>query len=344
MRIVPCIDRTVGLEIRHNTSSINLGRFPNLSGAELVEQQTVVILLDKILQLLVFCTKTFSLLVKNLFGCVLALILLRQRIQSIRCQTFVHATALHEAMNLRMQAIEWFQLLALEHLYDVIAYRTEERLAHLAWFETVCHFLELLQGVARTNPWQCTTVLAGLDVIAQCVGKILECSALQQRIVDAVCQQALLLLKLGIGILRHKHKNVCRTQQVLSAKGGKHFVVVVLTLLLDNHIRHKHGTNLQITVVAEFLLESRSGVHLCVQCCTHLHLIDGEQVSILAHALLVHYSIRIVLIEVIFKFTTGDRFSCNGHHNWVRSLLGRHEGCRKAQGTGCQYFLKHSFR
>lgn len=74
----------------------------------------------------------------------------------------------------------------------------------------------------------------------------------------------------------------------------------------------------------------------------YLHLVYGKQVGILAHRLLVNHGIRVVLVEIIFKFATGDWFSGHSHHNWVCRLL-CHSGKRgEQQGATRQNLLGHS--
>ena len=60
-----------------------------------------------------------------------------------------------------------------------------------------------------------------------------------------------------------------------------------------------------IALIVCFLFSASSHTRLA----TYLHLVYGKQVGILAHRLLVNHGIRVVLVEIIFKFATGDWFS-----------------------------------
>ena len=64
-------------------------------------------------------------------------------------------------------------------------------------------------------------------------------------------------------------------------------------------------------------MERSDGIHLGIQSRTHLHLVDGKQVGIFTNRLLVHYSIGVVLVEIIFELTARNRLATYGHHHRI---------------------------
>ena len=135
-------------------------------------------------------------------------------------------------MNLRVERIKWFKLLALYHLDDMVTYGALHRLAHLAYLQSVRHIFKLLERLSGAYPGQHTSFDGGLTILAQFLGKSLKIRTLCQSIVYAVNTHLSLLYLFLWCILPQHQEYVGWLYQILAPERLQHTIIVIRTLLL----------------------------------------------------------------------------------------------------------------
>ncbi len=172
----------------------------------------------------------------------------------------------------------------------------------------------------RTNPLDQTTTGSCLLVIRVLLRHVIEIGTLLQLIVDTVYTSlGSSLLFLG-SILSDMHKDMSGKVQIVTFETLHHIVIVVTDFCLFCSWSNKHGSNLLIAILTEFLLITGQSIQFCILCSLHLQLIVYEQVYIFQQILLVQDAFRVVLVIVVLKFRTRNGFAIDTHYDGILLL------------------------
>ena len=115
-------------------------------------------------------------------------------------------------------------------------------------------------------------------------------------------------------------------------------VVDLMCLSLHIGIGHKCRHHLLVAILGKLQLKRLQRVVFCIECSSHLQFIINKEVYILLHALPVDNTLRIVLIERIFKLRTRNGVAVDHHNHRIVSLRTH---CATGQQSGNKQFQFH---
>ena len=151
-RFIPLILLLVLLKVVSQCHLILGSLVPDTLVADLVKQQTIMILLNQIAHLHIYNRHRVCALVQNLLLGQSAIRILDQLIQFTISDSLARTTLVNELQNALTMEVKRFQLLTLLHQDDMPAKRRQYRFAHLSGLQSKSGILELLDQLVLANP------------------------------------------------------------------------------------------------------------------------------------------------------------------------------------------------
>ena len=201
--LFPHIVLTMGVEPRAQGSLIGCSLIPYLTRADLIKQQPVVIFLEQVLHLGIGSSQRVGTLLEDFLLRHFTVRGLHHLTKFGIDNLVTDLTTLKGQQQFCLQRIEGFELFALLHQDDMIAYRGEDGSTHLSWLQGISGILKLFQCLSWTEPGKQTSVFLRHRVIGNSRSQLSKVSTSLQGTVNRIDTCFHPILFLCGGLRRH---------------------------------------------------------------------------------------------------------------------------------------------
>ena len=284
---VPHIFLLVLLVVAGQTGLVLGGLVPHEFIADLVEQQSFVVLADEVLHLSILGRQLVSFLVHHGGLGELAARLAHKGVDLSLAETVADAALLHKLQDAFLVKLKGFQLLTGFHQDDMVAVGRLNDTRHLTFFQGEGGIFVLLHQLAALHKGQQTALTGTAGVLAHLLGKLGKVGAGFQGFVDGV-DAYLGGILLGLGsLLVEAQQDMGGLHETVGAYLLHGVVIDVVGFFQHIGVGDKGGQHLLVAVLGKLLLERRQGVVLGVEGGGNLQLVVHKQIHILQDVLLV---------------------------------------------------------
>ena len=270
-RLIPCIILLVLGEISSQSLFIPGSLLPNQTVADFIQQQSIVIFLNQILQLVIFCGHFRSHIIKHSFLILQLSWRLTDGIQLHINDMLPDATCINEATDIIPHRVVWEEILLTHQLDDMISKFRQDRLGHLSHLHGEAGILESLYRLSSGNPWNISAFDGRAFIIWIFPCQFSKVTPFSQHLIQRIgCIFSLVLFGSG-SFLTQSYQDMGRSYH---PAGSKHSLLRIIINPMRFRfyvlIRKDERTNLLVTILQELSLERRQGIQTSIQGSLHL--------------------------------------------------------------------------